>query len=867
MPNRAKSSSPSVIEGVTLSRTLAPTLPTNFLSRKHLFTLFSEKRPGATLLVAPAGYGKSSLVAEWAQHSNSKVMWTQLNKQDTYDSLAMHMIQSARNVIPNFAPWAGTIVKDFVEETIRRLSNELLNLNEDFIWVLDNAEDMPDFFIESTRVFLESIPNNLHLVVLSRTAPEASYSRFAALGNLNLITPQDLLFTAEEVETISILADLDFTNLNIKRTLESAHGWPAAVQLLARKLQSGKIEFTMQDALASETDPLSYLADAIVGSIKSDDIDALTLLSAVDEFDAEIAELLLGHASTPQFFARMTAEGLFISTHSGSKRTYQLNPIIRESLQNRFIDSGNTQLLTHRKLAEFFLDHKKIGLALSHAHLSGDKTLLQNILKNNIRTMAATGKGDFLLQWSRIIGDKSASGHVRRLSLQIAAHVVNLQFDQAQALIDELLFRIKESELQVFLEKSANVSSATISFSNGNLVKLKSEIEIVLKPVADERDVENIDKLHVLRLLANQALALEDYDECIKIYSRAQEFLTADYAPLPMYYLNAISATASFAEGDYFAAFDIACTGIATAEMNDYRGISGPSDLHYIRARCLLEFSRTAEAIAAFELARSLSLSAKQKIWYVLADGYLLRQLILEAKVEEAFEGIKAQRELLQSVTGVHQLDALVDANEAFLRYIVKDYDRVLLLLDRMPEGHFVSRFRPIVLERQGKKVPDSYVKNLPENTPREKIYKHLADADEVIDREKEALGHLRKALDLAALYGSRETLLRQSPQMLNLIIKASGERPTVYLEELARAAAERMKIQDQNRAGISEALTKREIEILKNLSTGKPISAIGSSLHVSQNTMKTHLRNIYRKLEADGRHSAVEKARSLFII
>ena len=114
MPHRAKLTLPPVIDGVTLSRTLVPKLPTNFLSRKHLFSLFSEKRPGVTLLVAPAGYGKSSLVAEWAQQIGSKVIWTQLNKHDSYDSLAMHMVQSVRNVIPNFAPWAGTIAKDFV---------------------------------------------------------------------------------------------------------------------------------------------------------------------------------------------------------------------------------------------------------------------------------------------------------------------------------------------------------------------------------------------------------------------------------------------------------------------------------------------------------------------------------------------------------------------------------------------------------------------------------------------------------------------------------------------------------------------------------------------------------------------------------
>ena len=426
---------------------------------------------------------------------------------------------------------------------------------------------------------------------------------------------------------------------------------------------------------------------------------------------------------------------------------------------------------------------------------------------------------------------------------------------------------IKDSEIKVFLEKSASVSSATINLFNGNLSKLNIEAEIVLSPVENVRDVENIDKLHVLRLLSNQALALENYEECIQIYAQAQHYLSLDYAPLPMYYLNAISAAASFAEGNYFEAFEIACTGIETAEINDYTGISGSADLHFIRARCLLEFSKIDEALDAFNLVRTIALASKQKVWYILADGYLLRQYVLEGRVEEAFEGIKEQRELIQSVSSINQLGSLVDANEAFLRYAVKDYNRVLALLDRMPEGNFVSRYKPRIMELQGKKIPDAFFETLPTKTPRDLLYKYLNDVDAAIDRETEALGHLQKCLDLAALYGARETLLRQKPAVLNLIIKASGARPTVYLEELARAAADRLKKQDQNNSGMSEALTKREIEILKNLSTGKPISAIGSSLHVSQNTMKTHLRNIYRKLEADGRHSAVEKAKSLFLI
>ena len=867
MPNRDKKPSPSVIDGVMLSRTLAPSLPNNLITRKHLFNLLSEKRPGATLVIAPAGYGKTTLVAEWAKQCTSKVIWTQMNSKDSLIQLSQHMIQSVRNAVPGFAPWANSLSDFDIGDIVRKTANEIYEQKENFIWVLDSAEELDAQSSDIRRVFVESVPENVHMVLISRKAPDASYCRFAKLGNLNLVTPDDLLFSSQESAAIAKLADLDITNLHVKATLDTAKGWPAALQLLVRKLQKGVTELSIQDEIANKADPLSYLAEEIIKSLNAEELKILTRLSIVEEFDAEIADMLIGTRAAPEFFARMCTGGLLISSISNAGRTYQLNSIIRESLQNRFPESRSAQSLMHKKLADLFLERKKFGVALFHASKSEDHELLQWILKNNIRTMAATGKGDFLLQWSKIIGDKFPSGYPRRLSLQIAAHVVNLEFERAQALILELLAMIKDSEIKVFLEKSASVSSATINLFNGNLSKLNIEAEIVLSPVENVRDVENIDKLHVLRLLSNQALALENYEECIQIYAQAQHYLSLDYAPLPMYYLNAISAAASFAEGNYFEAFEIAYTGIETAEINDYKGISGSADLHFIRARCLLEFSKIDEAVDAFNLVRTIALASKQKVWYILADGYLLRQYVLEGRVEEAFEGIKEQRELIQSVSSINQLGSLVDANEAFLRYAVKDYNRVLALLDRMPEGNFVSRYKPRIMELQGKKIPDALFETLPTKTPRDLLYKYLNDVVAAIDRETEALGHLQKCLDLAALYGARETLLRQKPAVLNLIIKASGARPTVYLEELARAAADRLKKQDQNNSGMSEALTKREIEILKNLSTGKPISAIGSSLHVSQNTMKTHLRNIYRKLEADGRHSAVEKAKSLFLI
>ena len=69
------------------------------------------------------------------------------------------------------------------------------------------------------------------------------------------------------------------------------------------------------------------------------------------------------------------------------------------------------------------------------------------------------------------------------------------------------------------------------------------------------------------------------------------------------------------------------------------------------------------------------------------------------------------------------------------------------------------------------------------------------------------------------------------------------------------------------NEVPLSAALTKRELEILRHLATGVPISAIATNLHVSQNTMKTHLKNVYRKIDASGRDEAVAKAKSLYIL
>jgi ATP/maltotriose-dependent transcriptional regulator MalT len=85
-------------------------------------------------------------------------------------------------------------------------------------------------------------------------------------------------------------------------------------------------------------------------------------------------------------------------------------------------------------------------------------------------------------------------------------------------------------------------------------------------------------------------------------------------------------------------------------------------------------------------------------------------------------------------------------------------------------------------------------------------------------------------------------------------------------MEQIAKTLRDRMATRNNKSDRLENPLTKREIEILNRLSTGLPISQIASNLHISNNTIKTHLKNVYKKLGADSRENAVAKGRELLL-
>ena len=252
-----------------------------------------------------------------------------------------------------------------------------------------------------------------------------------------------------------------------------------------------------------------------------------------------------------------------------------------------------------------------------------------------------------------------------------------------------------------------------------------------------------------------------------------------------------------------------------------------------------------------------------------MAEGYLSRSKMLRGDVEEAFAVLREHRTLASTFKGEDGFSLIIDLNELFLRFWVRDYERTSQILNRLPKDLlFANRYRTALSAATKGEVKQKDVPViLPTDSAREQIWKSIVGCTANIEQESLALDSLKLALEIGARVGAKETFLRQDPKVLELIIRSASKTPTVYLEELARAAAHRMRGRNSHQTNVSEPLTKREIDVLRSLASGKPITSIGKNLHISQNTMKTHLRNIYRKLSVNGREEAVKKAQGLYII
>ena len=840
---------------ITLSRIRPPELPANFLSRRHLFELIDDRAPGYTMVVAPAGYGKTSLIAEWAKQSKKKVIWYTMSETDSSGGVSTYLMRAIREVIPDFAP-------SLEAKTVTSIFQAIANLNEDIVLVLDNVVDAFTYQLNQTQSYMDAIPDNIHIIALRRIMPTVSLKRFSSIGRLSVITAGDLVFSKDEIKALLQVSGADSSAQKISQVSEQTHGWPSAVAIIASG-EDAKPEQEVDHSLVRNL--VSSKFEKLAKEIQ----ELLVAMSSFEVFDLELANSVVGKMVNEAILNKLAAEGVFLMSTAGQKGTYIFNNIAREVIDEMARADNKNYRKNQIALSELFNLKGQLNLAIEHAVKSGDADYLREMFKPALRKLIQKSDGRNIIYWSNYLPLNNARNKVFSELAKVMGHLTNYEFDRTIQLIDEMSFSYRDTPLGPFLEKVNAAALAHIAFSRGKLLEFDSQMKIIFSEPMSEPAMDLSDRLGIFRMLAARSFIFEDSVILNSIESDVRVAIKESSSPDDLFIWQTIRAMKFFLEGEYLQAFDAASLSEEIGQRNEYAGFFGYTEAVYIKARCYIEFCETEKATEELEKLAKLAREWQQWPWLFMAESYLARVLIMNGKVEEAFAVVRDHRQLASKFKGEDGLSLIIDINELALRFWVKDYERSNQILSRLPKDLiFTHQYRQAIGAVSKNEVKKKVAPEiLASDSAREKIWKSLVGCEANIEQETLAMDALKLGLDVGAQVGAKDTFLRQDPTILELIIRSASKRPTVYLEELARAAAQRMNTKNNQNAALTQPLTKREIDVLRSLATGKPITAIGKTLHISHNTMKTHLRNVYRKLNASGREEAVTKAQTLFII
>lgn len=856
-----------VSSGITLSRSVIPTLPPNYLTRKHLFPLLENPSPSTTVVLAPPGYGKTSLVAEWAHTRRDRVIWVTLTESDTLPEMGALFIQATRNILPGFAPWFEAEPGVRPVENVRRWGNELLKIGGEFILVIDNLRPQTARDVDIAVRLIEQFPPNLHFVTIRQDSIETVYATFSSRGPLSVIGAKELSFSSTEIGAFASMMNLSLEISQNYEFIESAKGWPAAVSLLFHQMAKGGESFDISKILSSQTEPLSALATSIVLALDHKTRSMVTSLSVVEEFTHEQAEIILGEEYSYDLINQTALEGHFFTQSGNPEQTFIFSKLMREVLLVELRKDKFKKMRIHGALLKYHEKRDEPNMALENAYLAGDIEKFQELFPDAARVLHYGGRGELLIRWAGYVGDNSKVGLLRRDSIEINGQLTALNFPVVLTMVQQMNADAEGTELEGAIRQLTYRAKAYVDFSLCRFKEFDQSFEVAIHPTTEINSLGIEAQLYLLRLAAMRHFIFDDLEKVESLLEKSKVLAVNANISQTHLAIYAIGAMVHFLQGDYRRAYEAASSANLLFTRKNITGAFAPLESIYIMARCQLQFNRPVEAFELFGQLRVMAETWQQWPWYFFADGYFARDLSFHGKVGEALENISNARDKAALFNFPDDVHALIDVSEIYIRYRVNDFNRLGELLARTPRLNFVEQIRQTYEEKMGLKPTRIFVENLPERTPREKIWKYLSKAEAVIDQEQMAKRHLKSALEIGATVGAKESFLRQSNQILHLIMRIAIENPTVYLEDLSRNVAERLKNHNYSSSDLGSRLTKRELEILKHLSTDRPISAIASTLHISLNTMKSHLKNLYRKLEVDGRDNAVEVGRTQFIL
>ena len=298
------------------------------------------------LVVAPSGFGKTSLLKQWATTTGAQVAWLSCDESDQDPARFWSRLTAS---LAARWPAMGSDAALILErpswedpELVDALARDLADLPAAAV-VIDDAQ-----FAEASQRTLASLarqlPTHVRLLVASQHNPVFSTSRLRLAGVITELRAEDLAFTQVEVEQLLELAGLGREPIDSRRLRSLTEGWPAGLQMAVLAMRGGGDPREVIDALASTTREASdYLASEVMNRLPPDLAGFLTEICVLEEFDAQLCQALSGQDDAGGLLDRVVADDLFIYQVDPAGQRFRLHQMFAAFLRARLKSLGGTQ--------------------------------------------------------------------------------------------------------------------------------------------------------------------------------------------------------------------------------------------------------------------------------------------------------------------------------------------------------------------------------------------------------------------------------------------------------------------------------------------------------------------------------------------
>jgi len=847
-----------------------PALRPEYVPRPHLLTRLSQSfaRP-LTLISAPIGAGKTSLLAEWfgihkqTRSNTPQPFWLTLDEHDNDLQRLLKYLHAALGM-------------NATNQTEDELLNALAERPQAFVLILDDYQTLTSAATTALmKRLIERLPAHGHVCLITRADPALPLAQWRARGLLQEWRASDLRFTRAETEW--------FFRHALARTLETetlaqldarTEGWVAGLQLAALALQTQtNISFNGQHRFVTD-----YFTEQILRPLSAEKQIFLLETSVLDQLTAPLCEAVSGQAAQSQL-EELERNNLFLVPLDDERRWFRYHKLFHEFLRTRLkLTAPQREAELHRRAAAWLEQNGQLLDAVEHILASGEAEQAALLMEQMAETLWQTGHMGRLLRWLEALPTAVLQTRPRLMILHtwILNIVSNLEhatkrLTEAEHIAQTIANETERRHLQGPLLATRGVLAVTAgaeadahTFSQQALAVL-TELHSPWRGVA----LRNIGNAHWLA--GNTAQAQHVLREANSL-SRASNNI---YFTLVTQYELAELALLC---GQLHEAARLCRQALAEAPADPELTIVG--GLHLALGAVLYEWNQLAESRQHFwagleHAERSHSIGLRICGYTRLA----LAELAL-GETEAAFISFNRAATLTPpgSARPVSFLPHLDVQAQLWARF--PDEARAELWLNAthasVPayalEAQALARARRLLVHRQTAAALALAQHWRP-------IAEHSKRMSRVLETWLlEALAHhltrrpaaANTALEKALALGEREGFQRLfldfgEPLTVLLKAKISRSRRLAHHEYTVKLLAD-LNLRAAAQA-THERLSARELEVLKLIAGGHSTQKIAEQLVVAPSTVQTHLKHLYSKLDAHSRTQAIARARALGLV